>query len=233
MRTLFLMLLATACQGARPAPATRGLADVEAALLAPRPLRIGFEVVAEGAVAVEVSGTLLLDGGARSRLDVAGTFQGEAVEVTRVCDGQRCGGRIAGEAQPPTAQPGGVREAWVLGFTRMGILHNVAVATGGGAPDHAGGDVGAWLRAENATHDDEWLSFDLVVGGEPSARARLRLGEEGWPARREQSVAFPEGEMRVLETYVMSRPAGSLAGRFEVPEPSHLDAPDAGAPGGE
>ncbi|MEM1416095.1 MAG: hypothetical protein AAGH15_14405 [Myxococcota bacterium] len=206
MRLWASLLLPAACQlaachGTRPAPPAPPLAELEASFLAPGPLEVRFRAEAEGALSARIDGVLLLDGEARSRLRFRGTLAGEPVDVLRVCDGSRCGGRVGDTVQEPTAQPPGTREAWVLGLTRMGILHNVAVATGGGAPDHAGEDVRAWIRPEDVVGGEGSLAFDVVVDGERAARARLFFDRANRPIRREQTVFFAEGAMRVVETY--------------------------------
>jgi hypothetical protein len=45
--------------------------------------------------------------------------------------------------------PAGLTEALVLGFTRMGILHNLARLTRGAAPDHADGGVREWVEVRD------------------------------------------------------------------------------------
>ena len=224
MRLLVALLLVVACRGARPEPPGSRLAAVEAALLGPEPRELAFRVRAEGAVEVEASGTMLFGTGGRSRFEVTGSFQGQPVEVLRVCDGDVCGGRRAGAVMPVRPQERGLRRAWVLGLTRMGILHNVAVATAGDPPDHPG-DIDAWVQAENETHADGRLAFDVVVDGERSARAELTLDAGGAPSRREQSVAFPTGEMRVVETYAWRSQSAPDEARFAVPDAPPGDDP--------
>ena len=99
----------------------------------------------------------------------------------------------------------------LVGFTRMGILHNVAVLTRGAGPDHADGSADDWVRVENFRDAGErevegaavsGVTFDLMVDGEPSGTGTLWLAvSDGLPVRRDQVVLFPEGEMRVVETY--------------------------------
>lgn len=69
----------------------------------------------------------------------------------------------------------------------MGILHNLAVLSGASAPEGTDGNVHKWLSVTNfawageETIDGvitETMTFDISVGGEPSAKARLWLNKE-------------------------------------------------------
>lgn len=102
----------------------------------------------------------------------------------------------------------------------MGVLHNLAMLVGGAPPDHAAGGVEDWVQTVDHRRpvpsgpppgpDGEAVTFGLVVGGEPSGTATLWLDDRGVPVRREQTVEFPEGVMRVVERYEVlgSVPAG-------------------------
>ena len=80
-----------------------------------------------------------------------------------------------------------MNEGIIVGLTRMGILHNLAVLSGASAPEGTDGNVHKWLSVTNfawageETIDGvitETMTFDISVGGEPSAKARLWLNKE-------------------------------------------------------
>ena len=125
--------------------------------------------------------------------------------------------------------PEALKEGIVIGLTRMGLLHNIAVITYGQPPDGTDGKVLEWLEVsgftagESETIDDVEvipISFDLSVGGRPSAEAALWLEKEtGLPRKRTQTVRFESGEMKVVETYKPMRLNAEIdGGRFVVEE---------------
>jgi hypothetical protein len=81
--------------------------------------------------------------------------------------------------------------------------------TAGAPPDRADGGVKelvtvdqfAQLEAEAVTDGAASISFALTVAGVPSGTAELDITADGLLAERRQKVQFPEGEMRVVETY--------------------------------
>jgi hypothetical protein len=113
------------------------------------------------------------------------------------------------------ATPDGLNEAIVIGMTRMGILHNLAQLVGGQPPDHMEGGVRDWARVvaiESSADEDDaghpLLRFDfgLVVAGQPSGTASLWIDAVSrLPLRREQTVQFASGEMKVIEVYEFDR----------------------------
>ena len=52
------------------------------------------------------------------------------------------------------ATPPALNEAIVIGLTRMGHLHNIAVLTGGLPPDHSDGGAADWVRVANFARSD-------------------------------------------------------------------------------
>lgn len=202
------------------------LAGLEAHLLEVGALRLPFDVSAEGAVEARLGGELAMRGDGLS-LVADGHFGGRAAALAFTAasgtmnasverDGQRRVLEPADQAAPP-----GLREAVVVGLVRMGVLHNLARLTELAPPDHASGGVEDWVTIENARWGEpaeldrlpaRALAFDIRVGGQPAGRAVLWLSAggrpgdarsipPGMPLRREQRVAFPEGEMRVTEAY--------------------------------
>ena len=96
-----------------------------------------------------------------------------------------------------------------MGFTRMGILHNLAMLSAGAPPDRADGGVEDWVTLhdlsamvpEGPGDVAVAVGFSITVGGAPAGTASLELDGGGLPVLRWQTVRFPDGEMRVLERY--------------------------------
>ena len=222
--TVLTLLLAPACRDAQEAqrgpeagrarladlPADSALAEVERWLLESAPLQIQFIVTSEGAVETNLRGALALLEADGLNLTADGQFMGADQMLRLAADGRRI--TVASPADSSeVAQPAGLREAVVIGFTRMGILHNLARLVAGAPPDHMEGGVRDWVQAvdiawgpREMVDDIEALTldFDIVVSGSPAGSARLYLDAmTEQPIRRTQTVQFPEGEMRVVETY--------------------------------
>lgn len=187
--------------------AMRGL---EAHLLRERPLRLGFQITAEGEIGASLRGTLTLGEGGVVEMLAAGRFREEPVRLSLRSDGDRLVGG-SGEREFSIESPPALHEALVIGLTRMGLLHNLAVLTGGAPPDRATGGVREWVQVEEVSREcedalgadgAEALCFAVVVSGSRVGRATLLLDSRtGLPLRREQTVQFPGGEMRVIEEY--------------------------------
>lgn len=186
----------------------------EGLLLAPR-LAFRFRIAAEGAVTASLTGVTRLTEQGRVDLSAKGTFAGTPVVLRFLSDGDRMTGgseEHAFEADVPAA----LREALVIGLTRMGLLHNLARLSAGSPPDHATGGVREWVRVGEVsvgreprpaiTSEFRELSFPIFVSGKRSGEATLRIDRNGLPARREQTVQFPTGMMRVVEEYEFLAP---------------------------
>ncbi len=90
----------------------------------------------------------------------------------------------------------------------MGLLHNLARLVSNEAPDHPDGTVMQWVQVTDLSRLDGGagelgIQFTLVVSGVASGTALLRVDDEtGETIVREQTVQFPDGEMRVVERYI-------------------------------
>lgn len=153
-------------------------------------------------------------------LSGGGEIAGELVTVSLVSDGRRTLRRLAKRGAPvretegPT--PRALRESLVLGFTRMGLLHNVVRLAGFELPDRALGGAADWVqlrglvarvpeRVRLGGHIPveamvDPIDFVVIVSGRRAATATLWLLEDT-PYRREQRVFFDEGHMDVHEQY--------------------------------
>ena len=212
---VIVTLLALAnCGGPPPGPGMSedpeaAMAALESCLLDAAVVRFDTSAVAEGVVTANLSGSASWSDGA---VDIAagGTFVERPAELhLALGNGKLTGGNGAHEFESDV--PPALREALVLGMTRMGILHNFARLAGAIPPDHADGGAGDWLTYEAlrwgvGTEVDGQparpLDFTVLVDGAPVAEARLWLRtSDGLPIRREQTVKFPQGDMNVVETY--------------------------------
>jgi hypothetical protein len=218
LRVLAPLLLA-GCTASAPPPVLDDAATPEMLMagLEERMLRepewgATFAVRSEGAFAAALDGVLTFEG-ARTAVRAEGTFGGAPVALDLVSDGVTMSGGSA-DRRLEAAEPAALREALVMGFTRMGILHNLARLTGGHAPDHAAGGAGDWVRLRDvrrvdAAEGEVALRFEVEVAGAPAGEATLWLDRaSGRPLRREQTVRFTGGSMQVTETYA-ALPAGA------------------------
>lgn len=197
-----------ACAAEAPDPAPPTLEALETILADPATtVDIPFQVEATGAMEVDLSGRLALAGEGMALLDVRGTFGEQPLVARLVSDGSRLWWTGAEEAVPT---PPGLREALALGFTRMGVLHNVARLSAGAAPDHAEGGVAEWVTtapdtaglAPEPRRDRPSLARAVVVSGVPTGSFRLAFLPDGSvPVERRQAVSFPTGVMQVEERY--------------------------------
>lgn len=189
-------------------PADR-LADVEARLVAAKELEVVFAITSSGAIESKLRGMVRLGKG-RTILKVDGTFAGKVGKVDLECDGTTLRGTSpGGRIELPC--PAGMQPALVLGMTRMGLLHNVAMAWGGRPPDRSDyadergiGEMDAWVLTQDhraPAEGGEGIAFDIAVLGEVVGDATLVLDGRGLPASRTQTVRFDGGEMRIVEQY--------------------------------
>lgn len=183
--------------------AAAAFSGLETRLMDARTVRLGFDITSEGAFESDLRGTLAITGDDRVELVASGTFGGQAVDLKASSDGRGFtygnGDGLRTGAIPPR-----LKEALLIGLTRMGLLHNLAVLTANSPPDRAEGGVREWVRV----HDFGWSAdvppaarFSIEVAGTPVGSASLGLDPDGNPVIRRQTVQFPQGEMRVVERY--------------------------------
>lgn len=157
-----------------------------------------FRITASDAVEALLEGTLTIDGD-RITLATTGSFDGAPVVATmRVVDGRLLGGTHQRRFDEPV--PRDLRAAILIGFTRMGLLHNLARLTAGRIPDRPDGAVRDWVAVEGVGWA-EAFTFDIRVDGQAAGEAKLWLDDRGLPRERRQTVRFPGGAMHVHELY--------------------------------
>lgn len=175
--------------------------DLETQLLAADRIQLQFSVTASGAVEASLSGFLVLRGDSEISLDANGTFAGEAVELKLATMNNEL--HYGRKSNPATSDiPVEIKPALLIGFVRMGILHNLARLTAGAPPDHAAGGVEEWVVLDNYVNDPDRNAsgFEIFVAGQHAGSASLIFDDQGL-IRREQTVEFPGGSMSVREEY--------------------------------
>lgn len=213
-------LVITACaSGPRPlGDSVVGLerlkASEEILLTAPK-LSAKFEIESQGENPAKLTGTLLLFSGNQLHLVSEGHFKSDQVQLTvdsRDPSGTNRsltkGPSANSHRDPPQAK---LREAMVLGLTRMGLLHNLAVLTMDRPIDKAEGGFAEWVKplAPSDGHSDvingvacRRVDFHIDVEGRDMGEASVCIADAtGLPIHRKQTVHFPQGDMTVVESF--------------------------------
>ena len=164
---------------------------------------LNFHVSAAGVIDADIRGRLEVIAGNAVRLTGSGEFAGQPVDLLIWPKGEQI---ELGNGTDKTIvpKPAALREALLVGFTRMGILHNLARLTGSLPPDQADGGVHDWVLVDSFAQDpieSGAITFDLSLAGQRVGSAWILTDESGRPVRRLQTVRFPAGEMRVVERY--------------------------------
>lgn len=186
--------------------------ELEARLVQSQETNLEFRVTAEGAIEIDLQGSLSSGPGETVTITAIGEFGGEEVDLRLVSNGISYEfGRTLSLSSGPT--PRELKDAIMIGYTRMGILHNLAMLAAGAPPDRGDGGVRNWV----VSHDfslvpkdspgevSTTVGFSITVDGVSSGTAFLELDGEGLPVLRRQTVQFPDGEMRVSERYRLVR----------------------------
>ena len=185
------------------------VAELETRLLSAEVISLDFHAVAEGAIEVDLHGRLEIEDNKKFILTATGHFANMPMELTLSAtdDALSLGN---GESTQAIPRPAALKEAVLIGLTRMGILHNLAMLTAMQPPDHGDGGVQDWVVVDDfSLQGTADIHFAITVAGQPAGETTLQLDSDGLPLLRRQTVKFPDGEMRVTETYssVTVRPA--------------------------
>ena len=185
-------------------------AELEQRLLAAENVLLRGGVGSAGAVISGLEGEIVVASGNRAHIQFAGEFGGTNVTPSLVADGEQMWGGNGTQQFEVTAPPA-LNDGILLGFTRMGILHNLALLSAATPPDGTDGKIRDWVAVSNFSWGEpetldgvatETLRFDVTVHGTPAAEVVLWLDQQsGLPVQREQMVRFPDGDMRVVEVY--------------------------------
>jgi hypothetical protein len=186
------------------------LASLEQRLLSAHSFHIRARLASGGRIESHFEGTLVAGEGQRMHLALEGSFGGRDASAQLVCDGSKMRG--GSREQPFTFDaPPALREGVVVGFVRMGLLHNVAGLANGKPPDHVDGKARLWLDVVGADHGpgetvrgaatERW-TWALYADHKRAADETLWLdAQTGLPLRRRVTVHFAEGDMDVGEEY--------------------------------
>jgi len=183
---------------------------LEERLLTAGSVHVAFSTRTEGMVESEFEGELTIEGREVVRLAAEGTFRGTPVRIRFDSDGKR----MAGGNEEDTFDeevPAGLVEGILVGFMRMGLVHNLAMLSQGSPPDYTDGRAREHLTVAQFTLDervdDERVvapSFVLGIDGEMVARGTLWIDvATGLPVRRTQTVYFDAQKMSVVENYAV------------------------------
>lgn len=183
---------------------------LESRLVNAASVEVEFDIRAAGAVEAALNGEASVSPAGEAAVSAKGSFAGAEADIRlRSADGTMYGKN--GDKDFELETPPALHEGLLIGITRMGLLHNLAMMSAGSPPDKTDGTVRDWVRVEDLVLEEaapiagartQAFSFTVVVGGQPSAVARLWVdARTGLPVRRTQTVRFSEGEMRVLEQY--------------------------------
>lgn len=143
-----------------------------------------------------------------------------------VSDGERMTGGRSSEIGFDTTTAPALREAFAIGLSRMGLLHNLTRLYTGNPPDHADGGIDDWVQV----HSFEWLEpevvarkltrpmrFTIRIDGEDTAEATLYLRREtGLPMRRVQTTRLAGSSMTIEERYTGWAEKEAPEGTFDV-----------------
>ena len=163
---------------------------------------VRFHIESSGAVVSKLNGTArFVRSGNDATMAAKGTFAGKDVDMKLESANGRL--RLGQDGQYDEATPPALYEALVIGLTRMGLLHNLAMLSAGMPPDHGDGGVQEWVQADriSAEGPDDAVEFTVVVSGQDSGVVNLHIDPRGLPLLREQTVHFAEGAMHVVERY--------------------------------
>lgn len=190
--------------------AARTLTELERRLQAAARVEIAFLIESEGAIASQLEGKLAWERDGALSWTSTGSFANEPQQLELRGDAQTLATLIAGQSHWTGPRPPALIEAVVIGLTRQGLLHNLAMLTGGLPPDHADGGMAEWVEAVEpqlgppevfGAGQARPLEFQITVEDQLVGHATLWLDDRGLPIERRQVVNFPEGQMRVTERY--------------------------------
>ncbi|TPV94286.1 MAG: hypothetical protein B7733_16060 [Myxococcales bacterium FL481] len=194
-----------------PRDAYAAFAALEARLLAAPAIDLRFHVESTGAVASALEGKLALRPAQHADLVANGSFGGQTASATLSATAEQMSYASGRQDQVSLERPADLDGSLLIGMTRMGLLHNLAMLVGGRAPDHTDGTVDQWARVGSVAWGEpapidgrpsRALNFALTVDGEPSGHATLWIDKaSGLPGRREQTVDFDGETMHVIEVY--------------------------------
>jgi len=194
MRSKLLVFLITVCGNsvAEESP----LVLLEAQLLT-SPLAFEFQINSTGAVVSDIKGRFHYCEN-ELMIDVDGELFAEPVRLKMRADLERLS--LNDTSMP---MPDYLHEAIIIGFVRLGLLHNIIRLSGNLIPDHGEGGVRDWVQIPVVGQNSDLMFFDIFVSKSKAAHAELTLDEQGLPKFRRQTMYFGGDEMLVTENYAL------------------------------
>jgi hypothetical protein len=110
------------------------------------------------------------------------------IDASALLDGEKRSNRY----DRPYDRKRDVAESWV----RVGLAHNLYRILNNQEVEVLN------ARAENVKIEKGHYTFDVVVDGKDIGDAELWLDASGLPIKREQTMQFPQGEMKIVERYL-------------------------------
>lgn len=212
------MLLLAGCAGTpegeeMPLDAEVAFVEMEDVLLDEDAVFMACSISSEGAVACALEGRAYMDEDNQVRMKYEGTFAGKPAKIELLSDGDMMQGMFNGETVFEQETPSELTEGILIGFTRMGLLHNLAKIAGGAPPDGTDGMVREWVQVSNFQGTAaEAVTFDIAVDGMHSAEGKLMFGADSvLPLERHQTVHFDGGDMTVKELYTVIKLEDDMA----------------------
>jgi hypothetical protein len=190
----------TTAESAQPVDGDQVMRALEQRLQAAQQVDLTFEIESTGAVICRFSGTLHWVRDGDLSLRTTGVFDGVEQDLELRGDADTLATFVSGEQVWAGPRPAALIEAIVLGLTRQGLLHNLAMLSVGGPPERGEGGIGEWLTFTDARLGPP-LEFGIEVEGQEVGRASLWTDAAGLPVERHQTVEFPGGAMQVVERY--------------------------------
>jgi hypothetical protein len=186
------------------------LHSLESRLLGAGSLCIEFEIRSQGVVESELKGTARMIRPDSARIEASGEFAGSGTDILFRTHLDRMYGDN-GDQKFEEETPIALTEGLIIGMTRMGLLHNLAMLSSGSPPERIDGSIRQWVKPGNVKKGEsksvdggnvDSLEFTVVVDGQPAGEAVLWLdSDSGLPVKREQLVHFSQGDMKVVERY--------------------------------
>lgn len=176
---------------------------IETTLLS-RPFMVNYSATGSGLADISLSGFLSFTLDSSMVFNAIYTFTGRNIAVSPNSKADIISLNST-EIDALYSRPPALKEAVVLGLTRMGIMHNLARISYNQLPERKIGNIKEWLTVERLIyHNDNSMSFNVMANGQNSASAKLWIDETGLPLKRKQTVCFPQGKLRVIETFSLN-----------------------------
>lgn len=221
-KTLWLWLLAGCAAGPRPIPPGTSAVDrlhaMEEVLTKATKLSGTFELSSQGENAGTFKGSLTLLEENKLKLTAEGSFKGEYAYVEL---DSRDGAITRTSTRGPKATTfrdlpaPKLREAVALGLSRMGLMHNLVVLSGGESVEKREGGFDAWVKAgevrPGGVSDVDGVKctrvdFTVLVEGRSMGDASLCIGDgTGLPLERTSTIHFPTGDMTLTEKFTWAK----------------------------